>query len=122
VFIVRACQDLDSALIIQPVGPRRRRCQTAPIESRLDAPSGMPTHLQLGQQVEHALLGYLKPDGQLPKVWPGATAGYHPVSRESTHCSGNLARGIGVQSDHEISPPIGRVLQDGTELAQGLDC
>jgi hypothetical protein len=53
---------------------------------------------------------------------PGDTAGYHPVSRESTHCSGNLARGIGAQSDREISPPIGRVLQDGTELAQGLDC
>jgi hypothetical protein len=49
------------------------------------------------------------------------TTGYQ-FSRESTHCSGNLARGIGAQSDREISPPIGRVLQDGTELAQGLDC
>jgi hypothetical protein len=35
---------------------------------------------------------------------------------------GNLAHGLGVQSDHEISPPIGRVRQDGTELAQRLDC
>jgi GntR family transcriptional regulator len=39
------------------------------IEFRLDASSGMPTYLQLVQQVEHALrLGYLKPGDQLPKV------------------------------------------------------
>jgi GntR family transcriptional regulator len=44
--------------------------QTAsPIEFRLDAASGVPTYLQLVQQVEHALrLGYLKPGDQLPKV------------------------------------------------------
>ena len=36
---------------------------------RLDAASGVPTHLQLVHQVEHALrLGYLKPGDQLPKV------------------------------------------------------
>ena len=41
----------------------------APIEFRLDAASGVPTYLQLVQQVEHALrLGYLKPGDQLPKV------------------------------------------------------
>src|SRR5580692_9934452 len=41
----------------------------APIEFRLDASSGLPTYLQLVQQVEHALrLGYLKPGDQLPKV------------------------------------------------------
>jgi GntR family transcriptional regulator len=41
----------------------------APIEFRLDASSGVPTYLQLVQQVEHALrLGYLKPGDQLPKV------------------------------------------------------
>ena len=41
----------------------------SPIEFRLDASSGMPTYLQLVQQVEHALrLGYLKPGDQLPKV------------------------------------------------------
>ena len=40
-----------------------------PIEFRLDAGSGVPTYLQLVQQVEHALrLGYLKPGDQLPKV------------------------------------------------------
>ena len=36
---------------------------------RLDGGSGVPTHLQLVHQVEHALrLGYLKPGDQLPKV------------------------------------------------------
>jgi GntR family transcriptional regulator len=41
----------------------------SPIELRLDAASGVPTYLQLVQQVEHALrLGYLKPGDQLPKV------------------------------------------------------
>jgi GntR family transcriptional regulator len=39
------------------------------IEYRLDPDSGVPTYLQLVQQVEHALrLGYLKPGDQLPKV------------------------------------------------------
>lgn len=39
------------------------------IEFRLDPSSGVPTYLQLVQQVEHALrLGYLKPGDQLPKV------------------------------------------------------
>src|SRR5215469_4339023 len=41
----------------------------SPIEFQLDATSGVPTYLQLVQQVEHALrLGYLKPGDQLPKV------------------------------------------------------
>jgi len=41
----------------------------SPIEFRLDRASGVPTYLQLVQQVEHALrLGYLKPGDQLPKV------------------------------------------------------
>src|SRR5450432_958222 len=41
----------------------------SPVEFRLDAASGIPTYLQLVQQVEHALrLGYLKPGDQLPKV------------------------------------------------------
>jgi GntR family transcriptional regulator len=39
------------------------------VEFRLDPSSGVPTYLQLVQQVEHALrLGYLKPGDQLPKV------------------------------------------------------
>jgi GntR family transcriptional regulator len=41
----------------------------SPIEFRLDGSSGVPTYLQLVQQVEHALrLGYLKPGDQLPRV------------------------------------------------------
>jgi DNA-binding transcriptional regulator YhcF (GntR family) len=41
----------------------------APIEFRLDPASGVPTYLQLVQQVEHALrLGYLRPGDQLPRV------------------------------------------------------
>src|SRR5262249_24504788 len=45
--------------------PRR---SASPIEFRLDPASGVPTYLQLVQQVEHALrLGYLKPGDQLPQ-------------------------------------------------------
>ncbi len=45
------------------------RGAVSPIEFRLDATTGVPTYLQLVQQVEHALrLGYLKPGDQLPKV------------------------------------------------------
>jgi GntR family transcriptional regulator len=41
----------------------------SPVDFRLDPGSGVPTYLQLVQQVEHALrLGYLKPGDQLPKV------------------------------------------------------
>ena len=50
-------------------GPAGARASAFPIEFRLDAGSGVPTYLQLVQQVEHALrLGYLKPGDQLPKV------------------------------------------------------
>ena len=43
--------------------------QGSPIEFRLDPGSGVPTYLQLVQQVEHALrLGYLQPGDQLPRV------------------------------------------------------
>ncbi len=45
------------------------RGPVSPIEFRLDPASGVPTYLQLVQQVEHALrLGYLQPGDQLPKV------------------------------------------------------
>ena len=50
-------------------GPAAVRVPGSPIEFRLDLASGVPTYLQLVQQVEHALrLGYLKPGDQLPKV------------------------------------------------------
>jgi GntR family transcriptional regulator len=49
--------------------PGEPRGSASPIEFRLDPASGVPTYLQLVQQVEHALrLGYLKPGDQLPKV------------------------------------------------------
>src|ERR1700758_1477574 len=49
--------------------PPSARAAASPIDFRLDAASGVPTYLQLVQQVEHALrLGYLKPGDQLPKV------------------------------------------------------
>ena len=42
---------------------------SSPIEFRLDSSSGLPTYLQLVQQVEHALrLGYLRVGDQLPTV------------------------------------------------------
>jgi GntR family transcriptional regulator len=45
------------------------------IEFLLDPGSGVPTYLQLVQQVEHALrLGYLKPGDQLPTVKGTVTA------------------------------------------------
>jgi GntR family transcriptional regulator len=45
------------------------RGSTSAVEFRLDPSSGVPTYLQLVQQVEQALrLGYLKPGDQLPKV------------------------------------------------------
>ena len=49
--------------------PGRITRATSPIVFRLDPASGVPTYLQLVQQVEHALLlGYLKPGDVLPKV------------------------------------------------------
>jgi GntR family transcriptional regulator len=49
--------------------PAAVRPPASPIEFRLDPGSGVPTHLQLVHQVEHAMrLGYLKPGDQLPKV------------------------------------------------------
>jgi len=49
--------------------PASARGPASPIEFRLDRASGLPTYLQLVQQVEHALrLGYLQPGDQLPKV------------------------------------------------------
>ncbi|RGC67984.1 HTH-type transcriptional repressor YtrA [Micromonospora sp. MW-13] len=45
------------------------RLSGSPIEFRLDPSSGVPTYLQLVQQVEHALrLGYLATGDQLPKI------------------------------------------------------
>jgi GntR family transcriptional regulator len=49
--------------------PAVKQASVSPIEFRLDPSSGVPTYLQLVQQVEHALrLGYLNPGDQLPKI------------------------------------------------------
>ena len=57
--------DIDKEISAEP----RRPAGASPIEFRLDPASGVPTYLQLVQQVEHALrLGYLTPGDQLPKV------------------------------------------------------
>ena len=46
-----------------------RRPGVSPVVFRLDPASGVPTYLQLVQQVEHALrLGYLRTGDQLPRV------------------------------------------------------
>src|ERR1700681_2567413 len=51
------------------LGSAAARGPASPIAFRLDPASGVPTYLQLVQQIEHALrLGYLKPGDQLPKV------------------------------------------------------
>ena len=43
--------------------------EPSPLDFRLDHASGVPTYLQLVQQVEHALrLGYLRPGDRLPRV------------------------------------------------------
>ena len=49
--------------------PTGEREPVSPIEFRLDHGSGVPTYLQLVQQVEHALrLGYLSQGDRLPTV------------------------------------------------------
>jgi GntR family transcriptional regulator len=49
--------------------PGEVRDCVSPISFRVDANSGVPTYLQLVQQVEHALrLGYLQQGDQLPRV------------------------------------------------------
>jgi GntR family transcriptional regulator len=60
----------------QRSGPQAgREGAGSPIEFLLDPGSGVPTYLQLVQQVEHALrLGYLKPGDQLPTVKGTVTA------------------------------------------------
>jgi len=53
---------------IEPAGPGERG-SVSPIVFRLDSASGVPTYLQLVQQVEHALrLGYLGQGDRLPTV------------------------------------------------------
>ena len=58
-----------------PPGLPGERAAGSPIEFRLDPGSGVPTYLQLAQQVEDALrLGYLQRGDQLPTVKDGVTS------------------------------------------------
>ena len=60
---------VDKEIRSDPGGKGADAPVASPIEFRLDLSSGVPTYLQLVQQVEHALrLGYLVPGSQLPKV------------------------------------------------------
>jgi DNA-binding transcriptional regulator YhcF (GntR family) len=84
----------------------------SPIQFRLDPASGIPTYLQLVQQVEHALrLGYLKPGDQLPKVREVvATLAINPNTvlkayRDLEHKGLTTGRpGQGTFIDHSLSP------------------
>ncbi len=56
-------------MMIDKPGDRNATDRSSPIAFTLDPGSGVPTYLQLVQQVEQALrLGYLQPGDQLPKV------------------------------------------------------
>jgi len=55
--------------IDKEAGPDGSPAPVSPLVFRLDSHSGVPTYLQLVQQVEHALrLGYLRRGDQLPRV------------------------------------------------------
>src|SRR5215813_6564563 len=55
--------------IDKQAGPDGSPAPVSPLVFRLDSHSGVPTYLQLVQQVEHALrLGYLRRGDQLPRV------------------------------------------------------
>jgi GntR family transcriptional regulator len=56
-------------MTVEQLPPEPRSTVGSAIVFQLDPTSGVPTFLQIVQQVEHALrLGYLKPGDQLPKV------------------------------------------------------
>jgi GntR family transcriptional regulator len=60
---------IDQGSIVTGAAAPGERAAGSPIEFRLDPGSGVPTYLQLVQQVEQALrLGYLKPGDRLPTV------------------------------------------------------
>lgn len=56
-------------MVLDKASARSGDDTASPIAFRLDPASGVPTYMQLVQQVEHALrLGYLKQGDQLPTV------------------------------------------------------
>jgi GntR family transcriptional regulator len=109
----------------QASGPPGERAAGSPIEFRLDPGSGVPTYLQLVQQVEHALrLGYLTPGDRLPTVKDTvASLAINPNTvlkayRELEHRG--LAAGRPGQGTF-VEGTLGKVgLPEQTELRRGL--
>jgi GntR family transcriptional regulator len=99
--------------------------QSSPIEFRLDPGSGVPTYLQLVQQVERALrLGYLVTGDRLPKVKEVvASLAINPNTvlkayRELEHkglAAGRPGQGTFIEGTLEIVP-----LKDQQALRRGL--
>ena len=109
----------------QASGPPGERAAGSPIEFRLDPGSGVPTYLQLVQQVEHALrLGYLTTGDRLPTVKDTvASLAINPNTvlkayRELEHRG--LAAGRPGQGTF-VEGTLGQVgLPEQTELRRGL--
>jgi GntR family transcriptional regulator len=99
--------------------------EASPIEFRLDPNSGVPTYLQIVQQVEHALrLGYLVKGDQLPKVREVvASLAINPNTvlkayRELEHkglANGRPGQGTFIEGTLDVVP-----LQDQHALKRGL--
>jgi GntR family transcriptional regulator len=97
----------------------------SPIEFRLDPSSGVPTYLQIVQQVERALrLGYLVPGDRLPKVKEAvASLAINPNTvlkayRELEHkglTAGRPGQGTFIKDTVDIVP-----LRDQQALTRGL--
>jgi GntR family transcriptional regulator len=106
-------------------GGAGERAAGSPIEFRLDPSSGVPTYLQLVQQVEHALrLGYLTRGDRLPTVKDTvASLAINPNTvlkayRELEHRG--LAAGRPGQGTF-VEGTLGQVgLPEQTELRRGL--
>jgi GntR family transcriptional regulator len=99
--------------------------EASPIEFRLDPNSGVPTYLQIVQQVERALrLGYLVKGDQLPKVREAvASLAINPNTvlkayRELEHkglAAGRPGQGTFIEGTLNVVPP-----QDQQALKRGL--
>jgi GntR family transcriptional regulator len=97
----------------------------SPIEFRLDPSSGVPTYLQIVQQVERALrLGYLVPGDRLPKVKEAvASLAINPNTvlkayRELEHkglTAGRPGQGTFIEGTLDVVP-----LRDQQALKRGL--
>jgi GntR family transcriptional regulator len=99
--------------------------EASPIEFRLDPSSGVPTYLQIVQQVERALrLGYLVPGDRLPRVREVvASLAINPNTvlkayRELEHkglTTGRPGQGTFIQQTVDVVP-----LRDQQTLRRGL--